>query len=269
MIIRGNASISGNNQPLYVIDGIPMDNTTYDQAGMWGGEDQGDGTSSINPDDIATITVLKGASAAALYGSRASNGVILITTKTGKRGQALGIEFNSNFVSDVVYDQTDYQRVYGHGSQGRIPSDEVEGEDWASAWGGVMDGSMVYGADGSQYPYEDKGSNLKKFYRNGSTWTNTLALSGGGEKQTYRFAASYMMNNSAMPNAGFDRINISANTNGTYGKLTLGAKILYSNEDVKNRPMISDSPGNAPQAVYRMAPSVDVTDYKGDPDKLG
>jgi TonB-linked SusC/RagA family outer membrane protein len=270
VIIRGNASLDGNNQPLYVVDGIRIDNFTYTQAGMWGGADQGDGTTSINPDDIESITVLKGASAAALYGSRASNGVILITTKQGKKGQALGIEFNSNFVAETIIDQTEYQTIYGHGDQGRIPADEVEGEDWGDdSWGGVMDGSMVYGADGRQYPYEYQGSNLKKFYENGWTWTNSLALSGGGQKQTYRLGASYMWNNSPIPNAHFNRTNISINTTGDYGKLQMGAKILYSHEDVKNRPRISDSPGNAPQAVYRLPPSMNVENYKGDPDKPG
>ena len=83
VIIRGNSSLTGNNQPLYVVDGIPIDNQNLGSAGMWGGSDWGDGVSSINPDDIETMTVLKGNTAAALYGSRASNGVILITTKSG------------------------------------------------------------------------------------------------------------------------------------------------------------------------------------------
>ena len=102
VVIRGNASISGANQPLYVVDGIPIDNRQLGAAGMWGGQDWGDGISSLNPDDIESISVLKGNTAAALYGSRAANGVILITTKKGERRKGVGVEINSNWAFDKV-----------------------------------------------------------------------------------------------------------------------------------------------------------------------
>ncbi|MBK8501254.1 MAG: TonB-dependent receptor plug domain-containing protein [Saprospiraceae bacterium] len=98
VIIRGNVSLGGNNQPLYVIDGVPIDNGGFGQAGLWGGADEGDGTSSINPDDIETLTVLKGANAAALYGSRASNGVILITTKVALKEKELGLSLTQTWL---------------------------------------------------------------------------------------------------------------------------------------------------------------------------
>jgi TonB-linked SusC/RagA family outer membrane protein len=274
VIIRGNASISGDNQPLYVIDGIPMDNSGFGQAGMWGGQDQGDGTSSVNPDDIETISVLKGANAAALYGSRASNGVILITTKKGSKQKGLGIEFNSNYVVEAVWDQTDYQTEYGHGWGGQPPDNELSGGH-DSGWGGPLDGSipLAWGADGQQYPYvntfEDGGNNMKKFYQNGQTWTNSIAISGGDAKQTFRLSLSNLDNTSIQPNSGYDRFNASLNANGEYGKLTIGAKMMYSKENAKNRPMISDSPGNAPQGVYHLPASMDIENYFGDPDKPG
>ena len=95
VVIRGASSLSGNNQPLYVVDGITINNNNLGAAGMWGGTDFGDGISSINPDDVESISVLKGGAAAALYGSRASNGVIIITTKNGLGSEGLGIEINS------------------------------------------------------------------------------------------------------------------------------------------------------------------------------
>ena len=110
VVIRGAKTLGSTlNQPLYVVDGVPIDNSNFGQAGLWGGADQGDGMSSINPDDIASMTVLKGASAAALYGSRAANGVILITTKKGSGRKGLGIEFNSNYVFETVNNLTDFQ----------------------------------------------------------------------------------------------------------------------------------------------------------------
>ena len=116
VVIRGAKTLGSTlNQPLYVIDGVPIDNSNFGQAGVWGGADQGDGMNSINPDDIASMTVLKGASAAALYGSRAANGVILITTKKGSGRRGVSVEFNSNYVLETVQDLTDFQTTHGNG----------------------------------------------------------------------------------------------------------------------------------------------------------
>ena len=273
IIIRGNSSINGNNQPLYVIDGIPMDNNNYGQAGMWGGTDEGDGTTSINPDDIETMTVLKGGSAAALYGSRASNGVILVTTKKGTKRKGIGVEFNSNFVIDAIYDLTDYQTTYGHGQLGVKPLNDIDGLGQSDVgWGARIDNSQAYIFDGTQKPYSntfDDGTNVQDFYSNGSTWTNSLAIDGGGERQVYRASVSYLTNDSPLPNSGFDRFNMGLSTNGTYGKLELGAKLFYSNEEALNRPMVSDAPGNPSQAIFAMPATIDQAWFKGDPDKPG
>ncbi|MCK5067778.1 MAG: SusC/RagA family TonB-linked outer membrane protein, partial [Bacteroidales bacterium] len=273
IIIRGNSSINANNQPLYVVDGIPMDNNNYGQAGMWGGTDEGDGTTSINPDDIESMTVLKGGSAAALYGSRATNGVILITTKKGTRKQGIGVEFNTNYVFEAIYDLTDYQTVYGHGDLGVKPLNNIDGLGQSDvAWGARIDDSQAYIFDGTQKPYTNTfsdGTNVKDFYSNGSSWTNSLAIDGGGERQVYRASFSYLSNESPMPNAGFDRFNMGLSTNGTYGKLELGAKILYSNEEAMNRPMVSDAPGNPSQAIFAMPATIDQSYFEGDPDKPG
>ncbi|MCK5331391.1 MAG: TonB-dependent receptor plug domain-containing protein, partial [Candidatus Marinimicrobia bacterium] len=273
IIIRGNSSINANNQPLYVVDGIPMDNNNYGQAGMWGGTDEGDGTTSINPDDIESMTVLKGGSAAALYGSRATNGVILITTKKGTRKQGIGVEFNTNYVFEAIYDLTDYQTVYGHGDLGVKPLNNIDGLGQSDiAWGARIDDSQAYIFDGTQKPYRntfDDGTNVQDFYSNGSTWTNSLAIDGGGEHQLYRASVSYLTNESPMPNSGFDRFNMGLSTNGTYGKLELGAKLLYSNEEASNRPMVSDAPGNPSQAIMAMPATIDQAYFEGDPDKPG
>jgi len=284
VIIRGNKSLEGHNQPLYVVDGIPINTWSYGQAGIWGGRDNGDGMASINPDDIESIEVLKGANAAALYGARAGNGVINITTKKGVVKKGIGVEFLSNYVFETVYDQRDYQREYGQGNYVRsdpldpesefiavAPRDQEEGYAWnTTSWAPKLGSGNFVGFDGIERPYVDAGDQWPKFYQTGHTWTNTLALTGGSPTQNFRFSVSDLRNTTIVPNAGFNRFNASLSTNSKFGKrLTLIAKILYSREDAKNRPRISDSPGNAFSSMYGLPTNSDIDWYRGDPDKLG
>ncbi|RDC63627.1 SusC/RagA family TonB-linked outer membrane protein [Adhaeribacter pallidiroseus] len=284
VVIRGNKSLKGSNQPLYVVDGIPMDNSNFGQAGVWGGVDRGDGMASINPDDIESITVLKGGAASALYGSRAAYGVINITTKKGSKRKGLGVEYNSNFVFETLNNQTDLQKDYGSGNYVRSnptdptspfvaakPTSPLQAYNWGDvSWGPRFDGSPVIQFDGVTRPYSYTGDNWKRFYETGTAFTNTLALTGGGENQTFRFSVSDLRSKSIMPNSGFDRMNMSLATDGRFGKkVTFNAKILYSHEDAKNRPFLSDSPNNAFQSIYRMPGNYNVLDYKGDPNKPG
>lgn len=270
VVIRGGSSLSGNDQPLYVINGVPMDNSNQGSAGLWGGNDNGDGLASINPDDIENISVLKGNSASALYGSRASNGVILITTKSGKGRKGLGVDFNSNYTMDKAIDMTDLQQVYGTGTDGKAPTTQAEARDFGnSSWGAKLDGSNVIQWDGVSRPYSPTGEGLNDFYRVGNTWTNTLALAGGNDRGSFRFSGSNLQNQDIMPNSGFDRSTFNANINGTFGKLNLSMSGQYSKEDAKNRPRLSDSPGNANYSIITKAPNLSFADMMGDPDKLG
>jgi TonB-linked SusC/RagA family outer membrane protein len=289
VVIRGNKSLGAtNNQPLYVVDGVPMTNgnfgqaDNYGQAGVWGGADQGDGLTSLNPDDIQSITVLKGAGAAALYGSRAANGVVLVTTKKGTGKKGIGIEFNSNYVFETVNNLTDYQT--SHGSGDVVGADLATGvamkasnlinaydDGWGTrAWGPKFDGSQVMQFDGVLREYSYKGDNWKRFYETGTSWTNSLAFTGGSETQNFRFSVSDLRSESIIPNAGFDRFNLSLSTNSKFGKrITLSSSVLYSNEEAKNRPNVSDSPGNGVQSMYLTPGDVNVNDYIGDPNKPG
>ncbi|HNM26998.1 MAG TPA: TonB-dependent receptor plug domain-containing protein, partial [Saprospiraceae bacterium] len=185
--LRGNTSISGDNQPLYVINGVPMDNSNLGSAGLWGGADFGDGISSINADDIENISVLKGATAAALYGSRAKNGVILITTKSGKAQKGIGVEFNSNLTWEQPVILTDWQTEFGQGTLGAKPATPDEGKNTGLiSWGGRLDGSQAYEFDGVQRAYSAKGNAAEDFYQTGFTHVNTLAIGGGTENANYR-----------------------------------------------------------------------------------
>jgi TonB-linked SusC/RagA family outer membrane protein len=285
VIIRGNKSIGGGNQPLYVIDGIPMDNSQFGRSGVWGGVDQGDGLTSLNPEDIESVTILKGAAAAALYGSRGGYGVINVTTKRGTARKGIGIEFNSNYVFEKVHNLSDLQTEYGPGglknsvltdpASPRIWSkavDQVEAYNWGAGamWGPKFDGSSVIQWDGVSRPYSYAGDNWARYYETGSSWTNSLALSGGSDKQTFRFSFSDLKSTSVIPNSGFNRRNASLSTNGKFGKkVTFNAKVMYSNEIVKNRAYMADSPGNPVQGVWNLANTVNIDDLKGDPNKLG
>ncbi len=270
VVIRGGSSLTGADQPLYIINGVPIDNTTTGSAGMWGGNDGGDGLSSINPDDIESISVLKGNAASALYGFRGANGVILITTKSGKSRKGVGVDFNSNFTFDTVYDLTDFQNEYGHGQNGEKPSNQESAlEQGQSSWGAKLDGSSVVQFDGVSRPYSDQGQTLSDFYRTGHSWTNTIGLSGGNENHTYRFSASKLKNEDIMPNSGFDRDVFSANISGKYGKLSSRVTAQYSKETAMNRPRLSDSPGNANYTTLMLSPAIRYETLKGTTEKLG
>ena len=283
VVIRGAKTLGSTlNQPLYVVDGVPIDNSNFGQAGVWGGADQGDGMNSINPDDIGSITVLKGASAAALYGSRAANGVILITTKKGTGRRGVGVEYNANYVLETVQDLTDFQKTHGNGGYvgavlqqqvAKTPAtiDEHWNNGWGyNGWGPRMDGRQVVQFDGVMRPYSYAGDNFKRFYETGTALTNSIALTGGSETQSFRLSLSDLRSKGVFPNSGFDRINVSLSTNSKIGKkIAVNTKVMYANEKTKNRPQLSDSPNNGNLSVYYIPNDVDIRSYLGDPNKPG
>lgn len=264
VILRGNTSISDNNQPLYVVDGIPIDNSNRGSAGMWGGSDAGDGIQMINPDEIETVSVLKGGNAAALYGARASSGVILITTKKGSKRKGLGVEVNSNATFESVIDYTDYQYKYGHGNGGVAPTTQSQANGInLNSWGGKLDGSSVMQWDGVARPYVGHPNNVKDFYNTGSNLNNSVAMYGGSDKMTYNFTLSDLNNSSVVPNSTLRRNNFSVNMNMTpVDKLAVNLSARYVRERSKNRPRLSDSPGNANFTIGLMPTSWDQATFK-------
>jgi TonB-linked SusC/RagA family outer membrane protein len=255
--IRGVTSFSGTSSPLIVINGVPMDNTVRGSAGEWGGADLGDGISNINPDDIENVTVLKGSTASALYGARAANGVIQITTKSGSRTKTT-IEYNSNFQLSRAVDNTDFQNVYGQGSQNARPTDKASAIiSGNTAWGEKMDGSLITGIDGQQHAYSPVKGNINNFYRTAPAWTNTIAISGGGEKGTYRLSLSNLDNKSILRNSGLTRRTVNFNTSyDLTKKLSFNLTASYIDQQDKNRPNLSDSPLNANNILF-LAPNID------------
>lgn len=262
VIIRGNSSLSGNNMPLYVIDGIPIDNTNLGSAGVWGGADAGDGISALNPDEVRSVSVLKGGAAAALYGSRASNGVILITTKSGAGTEGVQVEVNSSVqFDDIRNDPFDPQRTYG---QGRDYSKNSDNVDTYANWGPELDGTSVEQWDGVSRPYTDKGNNLNKFYNTGTTLINTVAVSTSSEKSNLRLSFSNLQNEDIIPNSTLNRNTLGLNTSQSFGKFTANVNMKYIVDDAIGAPRLSDSPGNANFGIRLFAPNIDVDDMRGE-----
>ena len=270
VIIRGTNALGGNNQPLYVVDGVPIDNSNHGSAGQWGGYDGGDGISNINPDDIESMTVLKGAAAGALYGYRAANGVILVTTKTGSRDKKVVVEFNSNLTMEQAVSFTDWQTQYGIGNKGAKPTTQDEASQYGNnSWGDELDGSSVIQFDGESRPYSYQGNAMDAFYDTGHTFTNTLTMSGGSENATYRFSASDLNNESVMPNSGLKRQNFSTNMSYKLGDFSAQISGAYVIQQIKNAPSLSDGIFNA-NSITRVFPtSLDINNLRGDPEKLG
>lgn len=259
--IRGVSEVLGNNQPLYVIDGVPVDNTTLGQAGRHGGYDLGDGTADLNPEDIESISVLKGASASALYGSRALNGVILITTKTGEHSPGLGVEFNSSTTLDVVSANLDeYQTTFGQGTAGLSPPSDQRARTITSAWGEFLNSdSTVLHVDGQERPYELVDNNIQGFFQVGRTYHNTLTLNQAFDKSSFRFSYGNTYNDDIIPGSGLTRntFTLRGTTSDIGDIIDFDSRITYSLENVENRPALSDAENNIGNGLVGIAPSVD------------
>jgi TonB-linked SusC/RagA family outer membrane protein len=257
ILLRGMPSMNSGGSPLFIINGIPMDNSQRGAAGEWGGSDNGDGIGNINPDDIETMTVLKGQAASALYGARASNGVIVITTKSSKKGQAL-IEYNANAEWDRAINNTDYQYEYGQGLEGVRPANATAAiKSNRFAWGEKMDGKATPQYNGQSYAYSPFKDNLRNFYRTGPSLTNTVSVGQGTDRGNFRLSASSLDNSSIVRNSGINRKNITLNaTQKITDKLSATVFADYIDEQDRNRPQLSDGPGD-PNNFQFLAPNVD------------
>ncbi len=257
VVLRGISSLSGGNRPLIVIDGVPVSGGTYGGASKWGGTDKGDALSDINPDDVESMSVLKGAGAAAVYGSRGANGVILITTKKGKKRKGLGITFNSSFMVDNPMVYPDLQTEYGQGAFGRYPTevkgsmDDIKGEEpWIWSWGSKMDGSEQEDWLGNMTPYQSQPNYFKEFYRTGSSLINTLSFDAGNEKSTLRASITQQNSKGMYPTNEMSKqtFNIHGATNFS-DKIEMTAKITYIHNNVNDRPYLAEDPANAGWAL--------------------
>lgn len=248
VVLRGNRSIAGNNNALFVVDGVPIDNTARGQVTSdFGGINGSDGAANINPDDIESMNILKGAAASALYGSRAANGVIMITTKKGKAGKVTA-DINSGVVVETPFLLPKLQNTYGQGSGGK------ESTNSSQSWGPAM----------QTFP-----DNIKDFYRKAISTNNSIGVSAGSEKiQTYlSYTNNY--NQGILPNNKLMRhtFNLRLNTQITK-RLSADAKITYINSDIQNKPR-SGEESSVTMNLYKIPRSVDLNKYKTFEDAAG
>jgi TonB-linked SusC/RagA family outer membrane protein len=269
VVIRGNTSVTGDNQPLYVIDGVPMDNSNYGQTGSTkfaSGFDLGDAISAINPDDIEKISVLKGPSASALYGSSAANGVILITTKKGENKKDLGVEFNStSSIEKLLTSHDGYQYIYGQGTGELLPQDATQARSTLfTNFGPRLDPNLsATGFDGVIRPYALVKNNIDNFFRMGSSFTNTVALASSTETSRVRFSASDLRVNDIVPTSGIRRNTFNLSWFSKFGKnLSVDTRAFYLNEKVNNRPVLADDASNIGNSFLGLANNVDQALFK-------
>jgi TonB-linked SusC/RagA family outer membrane protein len=251
VLLRGNTEMAGNNQPLYVVDGVPLDNTNFGSAGEAGGYDLGDGISAINPDDIETMTVLKGPAASALYGSRASHGVILITTKKAEKDK-IGVEYNGSFTIDTQLAKwDDVQTTYGMGYNGALPTSSTAGTN--SSWGPKADDFVFKYFDGQEHPFMMYPNNASDFFRTGLTAQNSAILSVNSGKTGMRFSVTDMRNKDILPNTNMSRDNFNLRVNTSAGPVDFDFTANYTRENVKNRPALGDSQSNVGKNLMTLA----------------
>jgi len=274
--IRGQSSISGQNNPLIVVNGVPIDNTNFgtnpgnsgsdSSVGVRGGgntSDGGDGLSSINPDDIESMTVLKGAAASALYGSRAKDGVIMITTKTKGEHKGIGVTYNMNFTNETPIDYTDYQYEYGQGEGGVRPTTPNPTSGQWSFGEKFQPGMTQVLYNNLTVPYEPQRGIINDFFQNGHNLTNTVTLSANSDKGGMNLSLANMTSEGIVPNNTFKRNTI--NVGFAYDlsdKLSFQGNINYSNEQNENPPNIANQDNSIPTALYAMANSMPLSVLK-------
>ena len=293
IILRGESSLNPNgNNALIVLDGVPMNSglTSSGVSNAYGAGsgndvpvDFGNGIADINPDDIASITVLKGASATALYGNRAANGALIITTKSGARkGKGVGVSVNSNFSFNDVLKWPDYQYEYGQGTGRAFNADgelfysylaSPDGPNTggtSSAFGPKFEGQSYFqydpaleGQSAERVPWRPYKDNIKGFWRTGSTITNNISLEGGNAESSARASLTHSKNKWMMPNTGYERITAAFSLNQRISeKIKVNAKVNYTNKKSDNLPATGYNNQSIAYFMIFQNPSIDLDWYR-------
>lgn len=268
VVIRGATSLTSDNQPLFVIDGVPVANSMSNMRSMGNRNevDYGNQISDINPDDIESISVLKGPSAAALYGTRAGNGVILITTKKGKKGERMTVNFSSSNVFETPVRYLDFHHKYSNGN--RVGLLDERSAYWtgipldqgirAVQWNSPLD------ENGNPIPTEMRSypDNMKNFLETGVTLTNSLSITGATDRTTYKLGYTNMLHDGMIPNSDLFRNNLNFSIGlDITDKLRLSTDINLSRSNSNNRPSTGNRGANPVESVYDWS-HVDVRDMR-------
>lgn len=266
LVLRGFNSLQGNNQPLIVVDGVPMENFLgADNNDYWNSSpDYGNGLGDLNADDIASISVLKGQSAAALYGARGGNGVIMITTKSGKKQPGLGITVTSTLSTENMFLTPDLQSAFGQGTEGIFNAESN------LSWGPKIEGQSVTRWDGKQVPLQSY-NNLKSFLRNGSSQNYGVAFQQQYGGTGIYSSINYMEDKSIIPGNKLVRTNISTRAISKFGnndRWTTDFKLSYNNTGGYNRP-INGKDRSSVYTILMLPRSMDITDFSAGVDEFG
>lgn len=285
MVIRGANSLNNDNQPLFVVDGVPLANTLNNVSQVNGNDnrvDYGNSISSLNPNDIENISILKGPSAAALYGSRAGNGVVLITTKSGANASKLTINVSSNVVFDKPYAFLKQQNRFGAGllsyqpeSVSGTPATNPEGrlvfDYMGTAYGAELDKgyeevqwNSPVGTDGKQIktPLFSHPDNAKNFFKTGITFQNAISVANNNGISSYRLSLSNMRHTGIIPNSDLNNTTINLNTIlNVSKKFRVSTNLDLSRNKAQNRPA-GERGTNPMQWVYEVIPSTDIRDMR-------
>jgi len=252
IVIRGETSIAGNNQPLFVVDGVPVDNSQLNYGGAT--RDFKNAIADLNPEDIESLSVLKGPNAAALYGSRAAHGVILITTKSGKGQKGLGVTLTSGITVSNVTTLPDYQNVFGQGSNGKFSYVDGKGaginDGVDESWGPKMDGRLIpqFYSNGVAVPFVAHPDNVKDFFNTGLTFDNGISVAGSDAKSDFRLGVNNQKQKGTVPNSEVNKTNFTINSNYQLSKnIKVGVTADYI---VTNAPTLPGGPsGNRAAGV--------------------
>lgn len=265
IIIRGNNSLGGNNEPLVVVDGVPINNGNgASGTNQWGGTDGGNGMNDINPDDIESISVLKGAAAAALYGARAGNGVLMITTKKGSEKKGLGVTFNQNVMIERPLTKPEMQNVYGQGTNG------VYSGGTGLSWGPRMDGELYTDWTGQERPFTAYDNDVMDYLKTGVTTTSTVEAGYTADQGSFRATASYQYMDGVVPSNIHDKFNL--NLRGTINltkNLQFDAKVNYIKSKKRNLPELGASADGVMRNYLIMPRSVHYSDLAAKYDEYG
>ncbi len=267
IILRGQSSLTGDNQPLIIVDGVPLNNFTgRENNDYWNPSlDMGSGIADLNPEDIENISVLKGASAAALYGSRAGNGVILITTKKGKSKPGLGITFSSSFGTESAFTHPEMQDTYGQGTTG------VYDNRSNLSWGPEITGQNLENWNGVEKPLSAY-DNVKNYFDRGTSQNYNLSFQQQFENSSVYTSLSRSNEKSVIPGAELTKTNLTTRAFSEFGngkKWSIDAKVQYLNSEANNRPLLGHNYSNPFFTMYLLPRSLDITEFENSVDESG
>tara|TARA_A100000164_G_scaffold164680_1_gene146111 strand:+ start:220 stop:3288 length:3069 start_codon:yes stop_codon:yes gene_type:complete len=260
IVIRGNNSLTGQNQALVVVDGIPINQDGINSGGSeYNNIITGGGITDVNPNDVESVTILKGPNAAALYGARAGNGVILITTKKGNSESKMGVTVNSNTVFEDPMFLPDRQNIYGQGT--RNAASTATADMVRPSYGQLADGSLQLYFDGTSKPYTVQPNNVADFYETGVKSINSVSISNGNSKSNFRFSYTNNSTTSILPNAALNshNFNVRAMSQLT-DKLSIDAKATYFTQDLDHRARTGSE--GITQLIHNMPTTVRVSDLR-------